>query len=187
MTDGVHDLPTSESVSGTDSAHDSTTRYDTVQALLGEVGETGMTWKEFDTATGWNHHGRSTAALSGLHKQGRLVRLSLKREKCSVYVLPEHVNGRETIAHGQRASSKASAGDTSALVARNDALFAALDNLAHAVGFRTHKHVWVDEKKDCFLCVARTVVGAERALRNAEKVSPGVVPVTTHGDAALAS
>jgi hypothetical protein len=39
---------------------------------------------------------RSGSPLTRLHKEGRLVALAERRDGHHVYVLPEHVNGRET-------------------------------------------------------------------------------------------
>jgi hypothetical protein len=55
--------------------------------------ERGLTWKELSEITNW-HHGSSSGALSVLHKDGILVRLTQRRNKCAIYVSPEFVNGR---------------------------------------------------------------------------------------------
>jgi hypothetical protein len=57
-------------------------------------GERGLTWYELSEITNW-HHGTSSGALSVLNKAGRLVRLHEKRNKSSIYVTPEFVNGRK--------------------------------------------------------------------------------------------
>lgn len=54
---------------------------------------TGMTWHDLAKATGW-HHGQASSALTTLHKRGRIKRLSLTRDRCSVYVAPQHVDDR---------------------------------------------------------------------------------------------
>ncbi len=46
------------------------------------------------------HHGRISGALSVLHKEGRLARLTEVRDRCKVYVLPWYVKGRTTEKHG---------------------------------------------------------------------------------------
>lgn len=61
----------------------------------------GLTWKELDETTGWNHHGVTTGVLSVLHKAGKIARLKEQRNGCSVYVLPEWVKDRPTAAHGR--------------------------------------------------------------------------------------
>ena len=58
----------------------------------------GATWKEIrlpDKNGGFMHHGSISGALSNLHKNGRISRLTSKREGCLVYVLNEWVQGRE--------------------------------------------------------------------------------------------
>lgn len=47
------------------------------------------------------HHGHTSGCLSLLHQDGRLARLSEKRNGCKVYVHPEHVAGRETEPQGR--------------------------------------------------------------------------------------
>jgi len=54
----------------------------------------GLTWRELGDAQGW-HAGQSSGALSNLHKVGLITRLKERRNRCSVYVLPEYVNDRE--------------------------------------------------------------------------------------------
>ena len=85
-------------------------RQTTVLKILGDRGRLGCTWKELSAVTGW-HHGQATGVLSVLHKTGRLCRLTEKRGRCSVYVLPEHVQEREVAAHGRRARPDGSCSD----------------------------------------------------------------------------
>lgn len=71
------------------------------------------------------HHGRVSGALSVLHKEGRLVRLTETRDRCKVYCLPEYVDGRPTEPFGRkphRASAEVrGAADTlDAWLRRND-------------------------------------------------------------------
>ena len=54
----------------------------------------GTTWKELGEAYGW-HAGQSSGALSNLHKAGLVVRLTKRRSRCSVYVAPEFIGGRD--------------------------------------------------------------------------------------------
>jgi hypothetical protein len=54
----------------------------------------GLTWRELGEIENW-HAGQSSGMLSVLHKEGLIVRLTEKRSRCSVYVSPEYVNGRE--------------------------------------------------------------------------------------------
>jgi hypothetical protein len=61
----------------------------------------GATWKEIAEHTGW-HHGTVSGALSVLHKDKRIARLTQQRDRCRVYVLPEYVYGRETDQQGRK-------------------------------------------------------------------------------------
>lgn len=59
-----------------------------VLALAATQGTVGITFRDIDRALG-THHGQSSSALSNLHKQGQLFRLTeYRREKCSVYIHP---------------------------------------------------------------------------------------------------
>lgn len=71
-------------------------------AALGARGNLGLTWKELADRLGL-HHGQASGVLSGLHKAGRIARLATgRRQRSSVYVLPEYVEGRTTAPHGGR-------------------------------------------------------------------------------------
>jgi hypothetical protein len=69
-----------------------------VLALLVTRGQRGATWQEVAAGLGL-HHGQASGPLSNLHKAGRIERLAERRNRCAVYVLPEHVAGRETSAY----------------------------------------------------------------------------------------
>ena len=71
---------------------------DTLRSLA-QAGVLGLTWKELGEIHGW-HHGTASGALSVLHKTERIVRLTERRNKCKVYVLPEFVEKRPTEPHG---------------------------------------------------------------------------------------
>lgn len=75
-----------------------------VLRLLAARSATGATWRDVAAAYGW-HHGQASGTLSTLHKAGRVARLSRRRDRCCVYVLPEHVAGRTTLPHGSAARS----------------------------------------------------------------------------------
>ena len=77
-------------------------RQRTVLGLLALAGGEGLTWKELAEATGW-HHGQASGALSVLHKERLIVRLSETRSRCKVYALEEYVGTRETEKHGRKA------------------------------------------------------------------------------------
>lgn len=63
----------------------------------------GLTWRELADALGV-HHGVASGLLSGLHRRGLIERLgpTHRRLRCSAYVLPEHVNGRDTVPYGRQ-------------------------------------------------------------------------------------
>lgn len=61
---------------------------------LAVAGSQGLTWKDLGEIMGW-HHGQSSGCLSVLHLAGMVVRLKERRDRCSIYVLPAFVNGRE--------------------------------------------------------------------------------------------
>ena len=66
---------------------------------LYRAGTYGVTWHDLADALQW-HHGTASGVLSTLHLVGRCTRLVERRGKSQVYVLPEFVDGRETLAHG---------------------------------------------------------------------------------------
>lgn len=59
----------------------------------------GVTWRELGQMRNW-HHGQASGVLSVLHKSGRIARLTERRDKCAVYVLPDYVGDRITAPHG---------------------------------------------------------------------------------------
>lgn len=67
------------------------------------MGRTGVTVADLRDITDL-HHGQVSSTLSVLHKEGRLARLTEKRDRCQVYVLPEHVDGREEAPRRARTS-----------------------------------------------------------------------------------
>ena len=71
--------------------------------LLNASAYRGMTWRDLSDATGW-HHGPASGVLSVLHKSGVIARLTERRDRCAVYVMPEFVRGRETAPHRPNAS-----------------------------------------------------------------------------------
>jgi hypothetical protein len=78
------------------------------QALraLGEAGRRGLTFRELGLQQGW-HHGQSSGVLSALHKERRISRLTIRRSRCLVYVLNEHVEDRPTSEHKSNARHQA--------------------------------------------------------------------------------
>lgn len=59
------------------------------------AGAKGITVAEVRDKNGGLHHGRISSALTKQHIAGRLVALRERRGHSGIYVLPEHVNGRE--------------------------------------------------------------------------------------------
>ncbi len=62
--------------------------------------EVGVTWRELAAAEVWGH-GSCSRVLSDLHRTGDVVRLTEKRDGCSVYVLAGYAGDRDTIPHGR--------------------------------------------------------------------------------------
>lgn len=82
-----------------DSSGVTTMRQTRILTWLNQLGEAGGTWKEASERFGW-HAGQSSGALSVLHKEGHVLRLQQRRQRCSVYVLPEYLADRATSPHG---------------------------------------------------------------------------------------
>ena len=61
----------------------------------------GQTWAELGDKLG-AHHGTASGVLSVLHKAGRIDRLTERRDRCKVYVLPEFTAGREIEVQGRK-------------------------------------------------------------------------------------
>jgi DNA-binding MarR family transcriptional regulator len=73
--------------------------------LLRRAGIDGLTWRDLSEQTGW-HHGTASGALSVLHKDGQIARLSERRDKCQIYVSRENVLGRPTSDHQPNVSAR---------------------------------------------------------------------------------
>lgn len=65
-----------------------------VLALAYDAGERGITGHDVQVATGWGDSSKSRA-MSNLLRDGKLLRLTEKRDRGSIHVLPEHLAGRE--------------------------------------------------------------------------------------------
>ena len=76
-------------------------RQTQAMTLLVVRAQKGATWKRLADTYGM-HHGQASGVLSALHKAGRIARLAEKEDRCHIYVLPAHVNGREVQPHGGR-------------------------------------------------------------------------------------
>lgn len=86
-------------------------RQNTVNRLLQQAGSNGLTWQELSTLTGW-HHGTSSGALSVLHKENQIHRLTQTRNRCKIYIHPAHTNGRPTEPHGRKRPTCPHCGET---------------------------------------------------------------------------
>lgn len=73
-----------------------------VMILLGQAAEKGVTVGEVRDSTPKYHHGSVSGILSTLHSRDRVVALRQPRDGQTVYVLPEHLNGREARPYGRR-------------------------------------------------------------------------------------
>lgn len=60
------------------------------------LGEQGVTIVDLRSWFDDMHHGTLSSALTNLHRAGRLARLTEKRDRCHIYVLPEYAAGRAT-------------------------------------------------------------------------------------------
>lgn len=113
------------------------------------AGPLGMTWVELARAEGW-HHGQATGALSVLHKAGTIARLTERRERSSVYVLPAHIGGRETGEHGSVIKERARTAALTAVPASEDhRLRARIDVLvAQVTEYEAAEQVWREVEND---------------------------------------
>jgi DNA-binding MarR family transcriptional regulator len=76
------------------------TNEDKVLDALIEAGKYGVTVQ--DIRLGLKiHHGTASGLLSSLHKENVIARLSDRRGKNKIYVLPRHVDGRKTERQGR--------------------------------------------------------------------------------------
>jgi len=66
-----------------------------VMTLAQNAGTFGITGHDVQVATGWGDSSKSRA-MSNLLRDGKLVRLTEKRDRGSVHVLPENVGDRPT-------------------------------------------------------------------------------------------
>ena len=72
------------------------TRLHAVLMLALGAGTVGITFKDVDAELR-THHGKSSGALSNLHKQGKLFRLTeYRRDGCSVYIHPDYASRFES-------------------------------------------------------------------------------------------
>ena len=65
----------------------------------------GATWNELGDLLSL-HHGAISGVLSTLHKHGYICRLTERRSRSQIYVLPKYVNSRETEAYKPNVSAR---------------------------------------------------------------------------------
>jgi hypothetical protein len=87
-----------------------TRRQSKTLAAVFATGADGMTWRELAALLDI-HHGQASGVLSVLHKTGRIDRLTVRRNRCKVYVHPTWTGGRPTEPHGGTRTSNAEAWD----------------------------------------------------------------------------
>lgn len=71
-----------------------------VLELLEEAGAEGLTWGDISEILDL-HHGQASNALSVLHMERYISRLTERRGKSQIYVRHHYVQGRETAPHKQ--------------------------------------------------------------------------------------
>lgn len=76
-----------------------------VLRLMATYGPKGVTWVDVSEVL-HVHHGGASGVLSVLHKTGRIVRLSERRNRCKIYVLPEYAYGRATEKQGSTSANQ---------------------------------------------------------------------------------
>jgi hypothetical protein len=89
-SEASHDRVKADDANGTTSLRQRISLY-----RVRTQGARGLTWKELGEIENW-HAGQSSGSLSVLHKEGFIYRLKEKRNRCSIYVTEEYINGRET-------------------------------------------------------------------------------------------
>jgi hypothetical protein len=106
-TSGHSGVDTSEERARTSDSDGTTSRLQRMCLdALAMAGVHGRASWEIEADTG-EHHGKVSGALSVLHKTGKIACLVERRGRAHPYVLPEHVNNRETRPHGgKRATPK---------------------------------------------------------------------------------
>jgi hypothetical protein len=95
-------------------------RHQITMGHLANAGPRGATVKELRDTYPEDHHGRWSAALSRAHKMGYICMLEDQRVGCHVYVLPEWVGDRVTIAPRPRRMSQVVRGELKALAEAGD-------------------------------------------------------------------
>jgi hypothetical protein len=84
----------------------------------------GLTWKELGEIENI-HAGQSSGVLSVLHKEGLIVRLKERRNRCSIYVAPVYVREREVSPRNLNSSKDEVCREILALIEQDKNLFTA--------------------------------------------------------------
>lgn len=84
----------------------------------------GLTWKDLGEIENI-HAGQSSGVLSVLHKEGLIVRLKERRNRCSIYVAPPFVNGREISPRALNSSKDEICREILALIEQDKSIFTA--------------------------------------------------------------
>jgi hypothetical protein len=84
----------------------------------------GLTWKDLGEIENL-HAGQSSGVLSVLHKQGLIVRLKERRNRCSIYVAPPFVKEREVSPRNLNGSKDEICREILALIQQDKTLFTA--------------------------------------------------------------
>ncbi len=94
-----------ERAEAADTSGETTRRQIITLEIISAAGDDGITWQVLSNVTGW-HHGIASGLLSVLHKSGHIERLTARRDRCQIYVMPEHVNGRELATYKRNGSAE---------------------------------------------------------------------------------
>jgi hypothetical protein len=79
-----------------DAEQERRSRLDQALIDVSRAGSHGLTWREYASKHGL-HHGQASSALSNLHRCGLIAKLRDRRFRCGVYVVPNCIEGRETV------------------------------------------------------------------------------------------
>lgn len=137
--------------SGTDTSEAATRERD-ANGLTAEAQQTAITMARraryrgvtvVDLRATGLHHGRASGALSVLHQRGLLTRLTDKRDRCKIYVLPEYVGNRAEEPYAPRNARTPLALSPTARQAAREALEAAVASVMDDWG-DAEEEQWID-------------------------------------------
>jgi DNA-binding transcriptional ArsR family regulator len=141
----------------------------TALELLAATGSDGITWAEMSAATG-QHHGTVSGALSNLHKAGLITRLTERRGGSQIYVLPEHVSGRQEAPYRPNSAAGAStpAPPPSPAAPRLERQPVSLAHLAGQPVDRAAEAVWLGYRDEIVRAIAATPRSLQRRIGPSE-------------------